>query len=79
MQNNDTDFCLVRAVDAMNQLKWNKQLLDIAIEQSSTFNEKNFDRICVLLESFNSAWEGEFDELEWNLNQLLLAQQEKPK
>lgn len=67
----DTAFCLVRAVDAMNQLKWNKQLIDIAIEHTSTFNEKNFDRVCVLLDSFNAMWEGEFETLEWNLKQLL--------
>lgn len=60
----DTVFCLVRAVDAMNQLKWDKQLLDIAQEHTSTYNEKNFDRVCVLLDNFLAMWEGSFDELE---------------
>lgn len=75
----DTEFYLVRAIDAMNHLKWHKQLLDIAIEHTSTFNEKNFDRVCVLLDSFSAMREGEFDELEFNLNKLLEARQENTK
>lgn len=74
---NDKQIHLLRAIDAMNQLKWNKQLLDIATEQASTFNEKNFDRVCVLLDSFKAMWDGELDELDFNLNQLLIAQDEK--
>lgn len=65
MSQQDLQYNLLRAEDTLNQIIWHKQLLDIAIEHTTTFNEANFDRITVLLESYKAVLDCETEHLQY--------------
>ena len=70
MSQQDLQYNLLRAEDTLNQIIWHKQLLDIAIEHTTTFNEANFDRITILLESYVMLFDCETNHLEYLLGEV---------
>jgi F0F1-type ATP synthase gamma subunit len=58
---------LLGALDALKEITRYKQLLDIALENTATVNKENFDRVTVLLESFNTLLNSELDSLDTHL------------
>jgi hypothetical protein len=61
---------LLDALDAFNQLKWNYQLVEIAIDHCEKHTEENFDRITLLLERYNSVYGCYSQELQLALDKL---------
>jgi hypothetical protein len=58
------------AEDSINDIIRHKQLLDIALEHSKTFNESNFNRITVLLENYMSTIECEAEHLQFLIDEI---------
>lgn len=61
------------AEDSINDIIRHKQLLDIALEHSKTFNESNFNRITVLLENYMSTIECEAEHLQFLIDEIKLS------
>lgn len=59
--------------DTINDIVRQKQLLDIALEHSKTFNESNFNRITVLLENYMSTIECEAEHLQFLIDEIKLS------
>jgi hypothetical protein len=72
MSQQDFKDNLETAIESVDQLMWYNKLLEMALQQTNTFSEENFDRISVLLESHQSFYNGFIDELQWALKQLQL-------
>lgn len=72
MSQQDFKDNLDTAIESVDQLIWYNKLLEMALQQTNTFSEENFDRIAVLLESHQSFYNGFIDELQWALKQLQL-------
>lgn len=70
MSHQDYNHNLLRAIDTLNQIVWHKHLLDIALEHTNEFSEKNFDRVAVLLETYAASIECETEHLQWLLDNL---------
>jgi hypothetical protein len=72
MSQQDFKDNLDTAIESVDQLIWYNKLLEMALQQTNTFSEENFDHIAVLLESHQSFYNGLIDELHWALKQLQL-------
>jgi hypothetical protein len=77
LKNRSEDFNhnLQTVIDSVDQLVWYNKLLEMALQQTNTFSEGNFDRIAVLLDSHQSFYNGLINELQFALKKLLLNQQ----
>ncbi|MBC5794220.1 hypothetical protein H5968_03430 [Sphaerospermopsis sp. LEGE 00249] len=58
------------SIEALEELKWHSQLIDMAIQLTNEFSEKNFDRIAVLLDAYQGFLTTDLDTLQFELKQL---------
>lgn len=49
--------------DSLNQIDYERKLLDMAVELSKDFSQENFDRVNLLLDCFRSRLEGSLADL----------------
>ncbi|NET72721.1 MAG: hypothetical protein F6K62_17865 [Sphaerospermopsis sp. SIO1G2] len=62
---------LAVCLDCCEELKWHKQLLDMAIENTTVFDEQHYDRVGILLDLLASVIPANLEELETNLKRLI--------
>lgn len=66
----DPSSQILSALDAVAELQWNQQLLEIAIEHCETYTEQNFDRVALLLEHLRTIHDCHLTDLKFMLDEL---------
>ncbi len=58
------------AIEILEEMKWHGQLIDMAIQLTNEFSERNFDKVAVLLEAYQGFLTTDLDEMEFKLKKL---------